>query len=555
MPIESIRARVARAAATLALTLSAAAGAAPLAPSAFFDWAERGFPAIFPSRQADRTLEPYVYRHYPEANTFLAVDGQVVLYFGPIGNYQLLTLGRLSDFACAVDVTQCGPGPLDGRSWMPARPAESNDAAPQRVTAASDDAGNVILAYVKSEGDRSVVYASRCVPATGDCTHRVIDGGGSDPRPPKGNLALAVAPRGDAVVAWLADDACTATTYRTSGTCSYIHFARYSAADDRWTAAVKGPDTTDDPIALHLNDRGDFMIRMTGWIRVGSSVTFHKAVAWLPRQEITFRRRVFSEVTLDKWISGLDAAGNLVVAGEARLAGNGEIVVYWSNDTRSALLPQTTVDRRGATATLVDAHMGQGGQLALTWTQNNGTRSTRYAAVAAAPRAQFVVKDLEFPLAGAGGDLSKVVVTDAGEVFAYEFQDRAFRRWSGGVWSSIQTLPPELDANAGTANTFSRRGDILSVQTRQGPCREGSWASYDATTGRMVKAFATANPADWVLGLDTCTRAVGASAPILSVGGIGAQWFSNAYDLMPSAAQPAGTGRPGISNVWIAFLR
>ncbi|UJP05518.1 MAG: hypothetical protein LZF61_00615 [Nitrosomonas sp.] len=46
------------------------------------DWAENFYPHLFPSRQASQTEPPWLYRHYPETDTYLGVnidDGQVYL--------------------------------------------------------------------------------------------------------------------------------------------------------------------------------------------------------------------------------------------------------------------------------------------------------------------------------------------------------------------------------------------------------------------------------------------------------------------------------------------
>lgn len=84
--------------------------AAPTA-TAFLDWAERTFPEFFPGPQTDRLLLPYVYRHYPGTDIYLAVNGELIYALGPVTGNQVVALGKLSDFACLVSPASCVPPP------------------------------------------------------------------------------------------------------------------------------------------------------------------------------------------------------------------------------------------------------------------------------------------------------------------------------------------------------------------------------------------------------------------------------------------------------------
>lgn len=75
----------------------------------FMDWAELAYPQYFPSHQANRTSAPYTYRFYPETNSYLGVDGDVVRLLGPAFGRDLVTVGRLTDFACRVFPEHCLP--------------------------------------------------------------------------------------------------------------------------------------------------------------------------------------------------------------------------------------------------------------------------------------------------------------------------------------------------------------------------------------------------------------------------------------------------------------
>lgn len=72
-----------------------------------FDWAERIYPQFFPGPQANQTLAPFVYRHYPSTQNYVGVDGQAVYILGPVSGGSLLALGSLADFACLVYPGSC----------------------------------------------------------------------------------------------------------------------------------------------------------------------------------------------------------------------------------------------------------------------------------------------------------------------------------------------------------------------------------------------------------------------------------------------------------------
>lgn len=77
--------------------------------AALMDWAEIRYPQYFPGQQVDQTALPYVYRYYPDTNTYLGVDGDSVRVHGPAFGSSVLTVGRLSDFACLVFPESCAP--------------------------------------------------------------------------------------------------------------------------------------------------------------------------------------------------------------------------------------------------------------------------------------------------------------------------------------------------------------------------------------------------------------------------------------------------------------
>jgi len=77
-----------------------AAGAAPQTPTAseLMDWAERSYPQFFPGTQTNRSLAPYVYRHYPATGNYVGVAGTAVYILGPVAgsNEVPLYMGELA---------------------------------------------------------------------------------------------------------------------------------------------------------------------------------------------------------------------------------------------------------------------------------------------------------------------------------------------------------------------------------------------------------------------------------------------------------------------------
>jgi hypothetical protein len=94
---------------------SAISVAAPAAPTAdeFFDWAERTQPELYPGHQSNRSLPPYVFRYYPGTGVYLAVRSGQIYTLTPGNGYQLVGLGKLSDFTCRIFPARCLPPPVD----------------------------------------------------------------------------------------------------------------------------------------------------------------------------------------------------------------------------------------------------------------------------------------------------------------------------------------------------------------------------------------------------------------------------------------------------------
>lgn len=72
------------------------------AANQLMDFAEKAYPVYFPSHPGNALYEGYLYRHYPETGTYLAVnDGQVYVLGGEFGP-EILSVGPLTKFITPV---------------------------------------------------------------------------------------------------------------------------------------------------------------------------------------------------------------------------------------------------------------------------------------------------------------------------------------------------------------------------------------------------------------------------------------------------------------------
>lgn len=92
-----------------AATSSEVSTRAAQAPTAteLMNWAEVHYPQYFPSRQADLSSGPYVYRYYPETRNYLGVADGSVYVLGPIAGGELAYVAPLSTFGCFVRPVDC----------------------------------------------------------------------------------------------------------------------------------------------------------------------------------------------------------------------------------------------------------------------------------------------------------------------------------------------------------------------------------------------------------------------------------------------------------------
>ena len=463
----------------------------------------------------------------------------------------------------AVLTVQAATGPLVGRAWATPQALEENTStvSVRDRAAAIDDAGNVTVLFRKNNGSRDVLFATRGTPNGAGLAPTwsepvaidVLEGAPVSNMGTSPDYAITAAPGGDLVARWYHSAACTAATYRTSGTCRYYYYARYRAASGSWEAPVLLTDASSPGFRTFTNDRGDLVFFGNSWVRSGTTGS-RAALALFMRAagEATMRRQLLNAEPIDAFQLGMDAAGNLLMAAQYQQNATTDLVAYRGTVT-AGLGTFQVLDSRGAAATLQHTAVGLNGQQAIIWTQNNGTASTTYAATSATPQGAFSTVDLGRVLSGG----RYLVVTDAGDAIYASLVSRQRSIWSAvGGWQPWQSIPSTTPAvnSIGRGFAVNRLGDVLFYEVDNLSGAGGNTATYEASRNIVVlPAPPSSAPAPgWVLGFRPSL--VGYDTFVLSTSGIGFTSLRNRYDVLPTVAAPAGDGRD-VTNLWGVFLK
>ncbi|MBL8342684.1 MAG: hypothetical protein JNL30_14540 [Rubrivivax sp.] len=456
---------------------------------------------------------------------------------------------------------------LPARAWAAGQLLESGDTPVEARGEGIDDDGNVTVAFIKTEATRATVYATRGTPGTAGFAPAwsapvVVDTvpGLTGTAANTEGLRVAVAPTGHAAVLFTRRAPCTATTYSTSGTCTYRYVARYLADGGAgWEAPVLAGDapglTSASDVTMRINDRGDIAFIGSGWVRSGTGTFTTRLGTWRrARAAAGFTAQPVLEATVDRDPAslGLDRDGGLLLVAEAAQGGTTDIVVY-RGDVAAGFGAQSVLDSLANTASLVAAASGRNGHQAVIWTQNNGVQPRYFAATSETATGAWQVTEL----AAVATTLNKqvLVVSDTGITTFHDiFRRKMWRRPAAGPWSGETSLPDEAAIPGNDWDcAVARNGDTLCTKTG-GFNQNANWSTYDAANNVLVKRPASAAPGDYVLGVDTINRGVGYSFPLLAPNGVGFMSLRNGYDVLPSSALPAGQSR-SVSNLWGVVLR
>jgi hypothetical protein len=445
--------------------------------------------------------------------------------------------------------------PLIGRAWSAAQLVEADDNDVIASQAGISDGGVATVVFLKGTATRPTLYAARGTAGAAGVaptwsTPEVIDvlngtpvngmaaGAGNT------NFGVAVSPNGNAIAYWFATTPCTADTYTVSGTCRTWYAARRLAAG-AWEAPTLLGNFPDGKINARINDAGDVLISLPGWVRSGAAgYADRAAVARRAAAAAAYSVETLTAVPVTDVRIGLDSSGNTILAGTASQNGSTDVVVY-RGTAATPFGAQVLVDDLTAPAKLEAFEMGLGGQQILLWSQNNLVDKL-YAASATAATGSYVTLPLEDLRPGASRALT---ISDTGVGYLYDLSRGDRRRWLGGLWSEANTTDPNKGSalpDVGGAFSslncgFARNGDFLCTNPSN-----GRWVTYDANRKLMVQApSATAQ----VLGVDHTGRNFGLGTPVLSNGGFALVNLRNSYTALPSG------GTASFNNLWGSFLK
>jgi hypothetical protein len=462
----------------------------------------------------------------------------------------------------AVLAVTVAASPLAGRSWTTAQSLEENTTAIQVTQRASaiDDAGRVTMVFIKSDGTRDRVYATRGMPngalqAPTWTAPAPINGSLPASGSALGGLSITSAPGGDMVVLWSGKDTCSASSYLGVNplfTCQYHYIARYRAATDTWEAPELFTDTDSSAgFETRTNDRGDLLLMGQSWIP-GTVQRFTRVQAVFMRAagETSFRRQVlatespspFETVKID-----LDAAGNLLMAAKVRRAGIADILAF-RGTVAGGIGEPVLLEDRAANAELAHVKLGRNGQQVVVWNYTDDLRT--YAATSANASDAFVgglVSD-NFP----GNTL---VVTDEGQAILHSLGNGSRLSWTARDGWVASFTPGFVDSLFGfsVGNGVSRNGLVIFVDSG------GMTATYDARQGAPVITPQSPAASRYVLGFSGGARL--SDKPLISVNGVGFVDMLNDLVTLPTPAVPQGVRNPGsrttsdTSALWGAFLK
>jgi hypothetical protein len=465
-------------------------------------------------------------------------------------------LGSVTSPAVTLTVTPAS-SPLIGRAWAAAQLVETDDSEVISSQAGISDGGVATVVFLKTTATRPTLYATRGTAGAAGVaptwsTPEIIDvlGGapvnGMSAGAGNANFGVAVSPNGNAIAYWFNTAPCTVDTYNVTGTCRTWYAARRLAAG-AWEAPALLGSFPDGRIIARINDAGDVLISLPGWVRSG-------AAGYADRAAVARRAGAASAYTIDTITLvpmadvriGLDSAGNTALAGTASQNNTTDVVVYRATvGTAFSTQVSPAIEALDAPAKLEAFEMGLGGQQILLWSQTNQTNKLS-AAGATSATSSYVTQPLEDLRPGAARVLT---ISDTGVGYLYDLSRGDRRKWLGGLWSEADTTDsnkgqalPDVGGAFSSLNCgFARNGDFLCTNPTN-----GRWITYDANRKLMVQApSATA----LVLGVDHTNRNFGMGTPVLSNGGFAVVNFRNGYTSLPSGT--AGS----INNLWASFLK
>lgn len=470
---------------------------------------------------------------------------------------------RLSALALAAGLGACGGGGGGGdtsTSPLPIPPAatpqlvsralESSSFAVQTFKADIDDSGQVTVVLAQSDGARTALVAASATPGAagqvpGMGALQVVDSAAL-PLAATGNYQMAVAPNGNAVVVWEVSAPCSASTYRTTENCTYVHSARRLSGGN-WEAPVLVGDTPGTVTGALINNRGDVAVTWPGWVRAGSTVSPQNGVAWRAVGDAGFRQQLFAEVDRPDGTSAtlaLDSNGNLLLVTPTRAGGLSSVVAY-RGTVAAGFGAQEDIDNVATEATLEGLWSSVNGQAVVLWRQQQAGSTVRMAAAIDSATGTWQRSSLGAPTAVSLAGRSQGAITDAGNFSLYDLQNCTVTRRSGGQWQASQAVASGACPSAATYTpVFNRSDKLMAVVSAT-----GQWAAYNGSANTMTQSLGSL-PADLLWGVPAPVE----GRLLLAENGVGAFVSLNRYDTLPSAASPSGV-LGAVNNLWLTYIK
>jgi hypothetical protein len=459
-------------------------------------------------------------------------------------------VGSVTSGDAVLTVNAASSG-LIGRSWALGQLLDRTDNTVFDYERVIDDSGRIHVVYLQSNGTRLQLFATRGTPndagtAPSWTAPIAIDVLGTTAvfSGTQFNYfyGLRGSPNGNAVAYWTFDAPCTASTYRTvPGTCQYVYTARFLASTGTWEAPVASGGFPGNPQSVSINNRGDISFAANGGTPRTNFPFYDSrpAVAWRALGDAAFRTQLLNG-PVASFSLAMDASGAMLVG--AALTQNATTDAASYRGTLAAGFGDAQVlDTRGAAVSNVTPAVGTGGQQIVSWIQNNGTRSSVYAATSSTATGALAVQDLGF----AGWDY--ILPLDDGQIVLVDQGNLRRYRWIAGTWSAGEAVPNWQSGYFGNSNcALARNGDGICVNDA------GLWTTYEAARNVVVQARRTTSPgAGYVLGF---SRSAGLGAPVLSISGIAFDAARVQFDVLPTPTVPAGDGR-NVTNLWGFFFK
>ncbi len=475
------------------------------------------------------------------------------------------SLGTVTSPSALLIVRPAPATGSSGRAWTAGQALESGDGAVANVlpNTTIDDLGRTTVVFGKHDGTRMAVHAVRSIPGAAGVAPSVGTAVVLDALVPYDTSFtpwLATSPGGNLLAAWVRRAPCSATTYSTVLTCSYLIVARFLQSTGNWETPLLLADVPTPSLTLRINDAGDIAVLHPAWSRQpGGALRHGTALSWMAHGQNTWQRfTAFPEAGPASFSAvdvALDAAGNFVLVGTGQPASssNNDAVAYRGQVSGTAVGNREVLDSLASAATVHAVWAAPGGQVAVAWQQlgPSGARATTFIGTLDSAAGAWQVRDTAINLAV--GRLAPATLSADGQFIWHLLASCQTLRRAAGAWQADAAMPPEACGrwvNGNTLVAMARNGDLLMVDA-DAFNNTGRWLLYDDARRQVIDTFATGTAAaGYVLGVSVLPAGV----PLLAPGGVGAYVSVNVYDTVPAAGAISGTTR-GINSLWAWTLK